>query len=103
MLANEKMRAMYEHTAQTRVEKVAVYGKNFPVPAVVAQSPASETPTSVSSPHTTSPATPLKSSLTSPVSAGAESVVSSDGEGPTSPTFPRSASKASAKKGKKRK
>ncbi|KII89206.1 hypothetical protein PLICRDRAFT_108924 [Plicaturopsis crispa FD-325 SS-3] len=127
MLANEKMRAIFEQTGHARAEKELKYGPSrsraaaiapppvsiapiHPTPAAAPSTPAA-TPSTPAAPTTPAPVTPLSAKSTNglapPGSAKAESVAgSSDGEGPDTPktpNTPKTPKSASSKKGKKRK
>jgi len=120
VIANEKMRAIFDQTSKIRAEKELTYGRKswkdlsrVPLPAfnVGPASPQNNAHSSVP-PTSTGPATgvspsrtavkaPNANGLAPPPSAGAESVVSSDAESVRSPSSPRT--HKSGKKGKKRK
>ncbi|KAH8833817.1 Pre protein translocase subunit Sec66-domain-containing protein [Flagelloscypha sp. PMI_526] len=113
MLANEKMRSVYERTADTKLELSIQYGvaakfptETGPTLQITAQPPpgaqkiasaVNQTQSAPAPPNlpVASPANP-SNSLTPPSTAG----IASDGESVGSPTSP---SKKSGKKGKKRK
>jgi len=104
MLANEKTRGTFEQLPQARSENELKYGKKSKQITSATAPAAPLSAASVKTPITppTPPSAKSANGLAPPPSAGAESVVSSDGEGPTSPTSPRTPSKSS-KKSKKRK
>jgi len=113
MISNEKMRAIFEQTAEVKAELELKYdtkAKNALAPSPIGvaspSAAASPPPASASSVHPQTPSTSKTTNgLMPPPSAGAESVASSDGEAVTSftsPSTPRTPSK-SGKKGKKRK
>ncbi|KAH7923858.1 hypothetical protein BV22DRAFT_1035841 [Leucogyrophana mollusca] len=108
MIANEKMRSVYEDTAAARARKEQKYGKigkhiELPnIQPVFMQGPPPSGPPTPGAPAPAPAApstTPVKATngLAPPSSGRAESVVSSDGEGPDTP------SKSPSKKAKKRK
>ncbi|OAX37037.1 hypothetical protein K503DRAFT_771891 [Rhizopogon vinicolor AM-OR11-026] len=115
MIANEKIRTVYEDTAASRLAKEQKYGKvgtkiDLPAPQPVFMPapppghpahPAALAAAAAGSATTSTPSTPAKPSngLLPPQNTKAESVASSDGEGLDTP----SPSKSSKKKGKKRK
>ncbi|KAJ8502182.1 hypothetical protein ONZ45_g11885 [Pleurotus djamor] len=82
MIANERMRQLFEATNETRAAKEIKYGVKSKEVALPPSSPA--------------PTTPATSSLTASAlasGAGAESVASSDGEVPNSPNMSRKTNK----------
>jgi len=103
VIANEKMRAMFENTAQVRAEQELLYGPGKRVKAVAA--PSVSTPARPSTPAATTPVpvNPLKNPNGLPQSvADNESVASSDHGGSRSGS-PSPSKAGSAKKNKKRK
>ncbi|KAF7440434.1 translocation protein S66 [Pleurotus ostreatus] len=96
MIANERMRQLFESTNETRTAKEIKYGVKSKSVATssVPSSPALTSP----SPSLLTPTTPKTPNGLAPPSK-AESVASSDGEAPDSPNM----SRKSAKKNKKRK
>ncbi|KAL0946990.1 hypothetical protein HGRIS_013136 [Hohenbuehelia grisea] len=99
MIANERMRQLFEATAENRAIKETKYGvksKLLPTgtPTLPSPVPSSPSPSVLSQSSSTS-------GLAPPLSAGAESVASSDAESPSSPNIARSSK--SSKKNKKRK
>jgi len=82
IIANEKMRSVYEHTTEVKIQLELKYG-------VKAKGPASV--------HTLGAQAKATNGLVAPPSAGAESAVSSDGEAP-SPTPGKSVKKSKRRK-----
>jgi translocation protein SEC66 len=107
MIANEKMRALFEQTSDLRKEKELKYGKSKPTKAIDAQIP---TPQAISSSLAALPNTPIP--VTSKPPNGAMPSSKADAvtpispvtpATPTTPATPVTPSKSSGKKGKKRK
>jgi len=98
MIANEKMRSVFEHSSTVRAEKELKYGKTKAIDAQVPTPQAvSSTLAALPAGNAPSPAKPLNGSVPPAPGASAQNPSTP----PASP--PASLSKASAKKGKKRK
>ncbi|KAL0572935.1 Translocation protein S66 [Marasmius crinis-equi] len=100
MLANEKMRQIFESTAERKAELALKYG--IKLEAASPEPPAQiQIQAQASTPTTPSPSlTKLTNGLSPSVNAGVESAASSDAESAKGSSSPRS---KAAKKGKKRK
>jgi len=117
VIANEKMRTIFEQNSKIRAEKELAYGRKtwkdlsrVPLPAFSVGTPhlnlpppgtPTSGPRSAVSPTSTSHSLKASNGLVAPSSAGAESIASSDNESSRSPSTPRTPK--SGKKGKKRK
>ncbi|KAA1474938.1 hypothetical protein DENSPDRAFT_841625 [Dentipellis sp. KUC8613] len=104
MLANEKTRGVFEQIPQARHDIEVKYSKKSKhrIAAPLMPPPTTPAPPKTSNAPPTPSTAASTNGLAPPPSAGAESVVSSDGEAPSTPATPRTPGK-SAKKLKKRK
>ncbi|KAK7043602.1 Translocation protein S66 [Paramarasmius palmivorus] len=106
MLANEKMRQIFESTAERKAELAQKYGvKLDPVPtsspiATVVGAPSQSAQAPAPTPSSPAVTKPTTNGLSPAVNPGVDSAASSDAESSKSPSTPRS---KAGKKGKKRK